>query len=684
MSRLYPNQPVGRVSPENAKVFAALRRIPGDNTHIWMALPSGNSWRPDWMILHEQRVCFLVAVSTESLQGDLFATTPADAPGTLEAAKLKSFVDEINLDSAYLAKPHQPPIYGVVLFPNIPHEAFDQFPPHPDVALWGREMIHPDFILEALEKTGGTGVFPTIWLDLLRHKICPETRIPRDLTVTPKRPQRRDLAPRHTRQLLDLDQEYLVKADLQLSNEATNAVNDARSGKLHLVTGVAGSGKSLVLLYRAALQATLQIDARILTLSHNRPITFELQLRQERIMPGTGLHWQTFYQWCHTLLPQTENPLADWERPSWIRELIAQHPALATIPEDFLVAELDWIREQAFPDDATYLTASRRGRKRPLSSEQRSSLLRLLADYRQKLQATGRTDWPQIAENVWLALRDGRISAPLHDHIFIDEAQFFPPLWFRIIRRCLEPENGTLFLAADPTQGFLKQRTSWRDCGIEVRGHATRLRKGYRNCREILAFASAFYRRRLPDQDDDNNLPDEADLLELPVGLAPLFIHVKHQQDELTCVTNQVLDAIKQGQTPASMLVLFKSNTLAKECVERLNRAHSSTIAWNAWEPNQPRQPMVRVTTLGRATGLESQAVFLCGLDSLLEDEHKLGLEINEQEEIIRANTRKIYMALTRASRLVYIIHRHPRTREILEGVSMEKTASQLLRLTTV
>ncbi len=678
MARLYPNQLVGVVSPENAKVFGALRRLPGDQTHIWRALTAGDPWRPDWMILHQERVCFLVAVSQQSLPGDLFGSQPSEAPGAIETQRLNTFFENLTADAAYLNKPLRPPIFGVVIFPNIPHEYFDQFPPNPDVALWGREMLYPSFIEEALEKTGSDGVFPTVWLDLLRHKICPESQIPRDLTVTPKRPQRRDLAPRHTRQLLDLDQEHLVKTDLLMNDDASNVT---RSGNLRLVTGVAGSGKSLVLLYRARLQATLCNEARILTLSHNRPITFELQSRQERIMPGTWLRWQTFYQWCHSLLPQTEKILSDWERKPWIQELAALHPTIAKLPAEFLVDELDWIREQAFSAETSYLIAARRGRHRPLNLDQRKAMLELLAEYRHKLAATEHCDWTSVPENVWHALRGGRIQSEAYDHIFIDEAQFFPPLWFKVILHFQKPAHGTIFLAADPTQGFLRHRTSWRDCGIEVRGHSARLKKGYRNCREILAFASAFFRRRLPDHDADNNLPNDFDLQGLPIGLPPEFIHVHHQQDELTCVTHQVLETIRHGQTPASLLVLFKSGTAVTECVERLNDLHGSPIAWNAKEPGQPRQPMVRVSTLNAATGLESQMVFLCGLDSLLEEEHRLGLEESEKDEIIRSNTRKIYMALTRASRQVYLVYRHPSTRELLEGLPMEKTASQLLRL---
>jgi len=63
----------------------------------------------------------------------------------------------------------------------------------------------------------------------------------------------------------------------------------------------------------------------------------------------------------------------------------------------------------------------------------------------------------------------------------------------------------------------------------------------------------------------------------------------------------------------------------------------------------------VRVTTLNAGAGLESPIVFLVGLSQLFEEEQSLRLSDDEREEIIRDNTRKIYMAATRAGqRLVF------------------------------
>jgi len=63
----------------------------------------------------------------------------------------------------------------------------------------------------------------------------------------------------------------------------------------------------------------------------------------------------------------------------------------------------------------------------------------------------------------------------------------------------------------------------------------------------------------------------------------------------------------------------------------------------------------VRVTTLNAGTGLESPIVFLVGLHELFEQEQSLRLSDEERETLILENTRKVYMAATRAGqRLVF------------------------------
>jgi superfamily I DNA/RNA helicase len=65
----------------------------------------------------------------------------------------------------------------------------------------------------------------------------------------------------------------------------------------------------------------------------------------------------------------------------------------------------------------------------------------------------------------------------------------------------------------------------------------------------------------------------------------------------------------------------------------------------------------VRVTTINAGTGLEAPVVFLMGLQQLFEQEDSLRLSKDDRVEQVLSNTRKIYMAATRAGQRLVITY---------------------------
>jgi superfamily I DNA/RNA helicase len=74
-----------------------------------------------------------------------------------------------------------------------------------------------------------------------------------------------------------------------------------------------------------------------------------------------------------------------------------------------------------------------------------------------------------------------------------------------------------------------------------------------------------------------------------------------------------------------------------------------------------PRQPVsgshVRVCGLDAVTGLESPIVFLLGTHRLIEAEESLRLSEEERTERRRDNTRRLYMAMTRAGQRLVLTY---------------------------
>jgi superfamily I DNA/RNA helicase len=103
-----------------------------------------------------------------------------------------------------------------------------------------------------------------------------------------------------------------------------------------------------------------------------------------------------------------------------------------------------------------------------LNEELRQQVFDSLMAYQALLKSQDKLDWGDVPRLLWKFTESGEVKLPEYDIILIDEAQFFAPLWVKLVRKALNPKNGHLFLVADPTQGFLGRGASWKSLGLEA------------------------------------------------------------------------------------------------------------------------------------------------------------------------------------------------------------------------
>ena len=94
-----------------------------------------------------------------------------------------------------------------------------------------------------------------LWLEKIRQSFTPEVLVPPEMTV--RSPNLHRVEAGLTDYLLDYNQEAAVKADLDIAPEGQALINDFR---LNIINGVAGSGKTLILLFRLRLLYHLYPD----------------------------------------------------------------------------------------------------------------------------------------------------------------------------------------------------------------------------------------------------------------------------------------------------------------------------------------------------------------------------------------------------------------------------------------
>jgi hypothetical protein len=672
MALILPDTPLVTTSPEVTRLHRLLKQLPDDDYTVWHRLTIHPEPGPDFWVLHRDQRALWLKVSPLTAadarrfgQADLFqsqAGRPADAEHKAMVNFVRAHVTE---DSQGFFQR----VPAAVVFPNLSNSELRQLAEMADTPLglhWvSKDHLAPATFVAWTENHLGESLTPAD-VAHLRQVFTPEVVIPAHFTVRAqaeslppgpewvvREPIARYTAARLTPFLLDYDQERVLKTDLDLSDEARATVDDFN---LRLVNGVAGSGKSLVVVYRAQLLRRLYPHKTILGLTHNRPLIRDLRARYQALNPeGRPVKWQTFYQWCRSLWPDGKpwrEPVGQRTREQLLTRVWHTHLSGTSISERALQDELDWCKDRLLFSREDYLAADRAGRGFALTEAQRQQVYDTFEAYQAELNRRGQMDWGDVPRQLWRWLQAGELPLPQYDVILVDEAQFFAPLWFELIKRAVRPRTGHLFLVADPTQGFLKRRQSWAASGLEVRGRVHRLKKSYRTTHEILNFATLLYRTRLPNDDDDIETPD---LFDMPGGLVPQVIQLTSSQDEITRVVNEIEQLIQQGIPKPHVLVIHTDWRGRDRLLERLQAKLGPTAVVDPVK--SVAADSIRVCTLNSVTGLESPIVFLVGAHQLFEQEQSIRLSDGERAELIRDNTRKLYMAITRAGQRVMLTY---------------------------
>lgn len=189
-----------------------------------------------------------------------------------------------------------------------------------------------------------------------------------------------------------------LKSDLDLSDEARSAVDDFN---LRLINGVAGSGKSLIVVYRAHLLHQLFPGKRILGLTLNKPLIDDLEARYRQLSNSqNGVVWQNFHQWCRGLKPPTE---PRWQvisigfRQRLIAEIWQQHLSDTSISECMFQEELDWFKDRLLFGRDEYVNADRAKRGFGLTLALRHKMYDAFIAYQKELKRRYSLIWGRCA-----------------------------------------------------------------------------------------------------------------------------------------------------------------------------------------------------------------------------------------------------------------------------------------------
>ncbi|MCZ7546707.1 MAG: NERD domain-containing protein [Anaerolineae bacterium] len=670
---------LGEVEKGEALVHRYLRRSLPDNYWVWHELKvrgKRDLFRPDFVVLGPDLGVTVVEVKgwkTESvvnadqhffyLRGEDKRQNPIEQARDYHHGILDALRRKRERALVHLSGPHEGrlrfPILYFVAFPRISRGEYVMAP-------WARFLDEDHVLFQedlSTDLLGHLLANRPLWfeksnnhlnrsqIDLIRAVLYPEVEV---------RPpyEGEQIA------LLDPEQEQIMKSHSYLSEEGQRT---ARELDVRMVRGVAGSGKSLIVIRRAQFLAQSYSDWRILVLTYNRPLAHYLE--QLNVYTGeetTQIEIMHFHRWCHRLL----GPIGEWREPisgPFRQELITKLLTVSGFEFDaaMVASEFQFIKGSLLTRWEEYKNAPRTGRQRGLGESQRYEIFTLLQNYQRFLISFSpkKMDWDDPPLLILRAIANGRIAPHQYHAILIDEAQDFAPSWLKVAQEMLKPETNLLFLAADGAQRIYKRSGSWLSMGIDVRGQRTRiLRKSYRNTYQIMKAASEVIRgddsvrESLVRQGDELLEPDYQDVT-MRNGPIPVFVGFDDPAKEFDYIVDQIHNLLANGYHPQDILVTHRHNDRVKELATALQGSGLVTSLLGE-EDYDPRKKSIKVCTMHKTKGLEFRVVFICGVDCLNED-HLRSAELSEEEweEILVAEKQLIYVGMTRARDCLYITY---------------------------
>jgi superfamily I DNA/RNA helicase len=330
----------------------------------------------------------------------------------------------------------------------------------------------------------------------------------------------------------------------------------------------------------------------------------------------------------------------------------AQRLALERLGVEFLLDEITWVidgRRLASLED--YWQAKRTGRQVRLNKTQREAIWKVHERFQDLVKQDGQVTWAQLramAADAAGRVREHR-EAP-YDAVVVDEAQDLQAASLQmLVHLCKQPNM--LFLTADANQSIYGPGFRWQDVHDQLRfqGRTGILKANYRSTKEIGEAALDYLRAGGPDVDADG-------IEYLFTGALPAVRAVPGSNEEILLLHRFIqLSSHELRVTPSSCAILVPSRAEGKRIAAELS-SRGLTAQFMEGKQLDLRAPVIKVLTLKSAKGLEFPSVAIAGMvnnDYLYSEANG---QDTMQEELLLRERRTLYVAMTRAMRVLLVI----------------------------
>jgi hypothetical protein len=426
-----------------------------------------------------------------------------------------------------------------------------------------------------------------------------------------------------------------------------------------LVSGAAGTGKSVVAVHRAAFLARHQTEARILLTSYSKTLSVRLAQQLDKLLRGEASVRQRIE------VAHLDRRLMDFAR-MWLGAInIAGRthiqPLLDRAARDAQLELKDpgflWVEWETVIDawgiesEVAYLRAQREGRGLALPPSARSRVWPVFSRTIEGLARQKLRTWAGVARAMAVFLQS-RSDRP-YSHVVADEAQDLSPAQLNFLRSLVAKGDDDITLAADIGQRIYRRPFSWLTTGMDVRGRASRLRVSYRSTRQILNMADRVVLP--PASEGQEDLVRDA--VAVRAGPKPKLMKCASLAEEAEAVASWIRACLADGIPAAQIAIFARTNMM----VERVG-AKAARLAGTKWvelkDEREPDGDSIMIGTIHAAKGLEFRAVAVigCGRDLIPLASVLTATASARDAALAEASERQLlYVALTRARDLLLV-----------------------------
>jgi Nuclease-related domain/UvrD-like helicase C-terminal domain/AAA domain len=329
---------VSRMTGGERRLAERLEQKLDDDYLLWYDVPVGPKHaHPDFVVLHPRRGLLILEVKDWKLDTirqvskqswEILAYgVPKTLPNPIEQARhyahqvtdaLCRDKQLIHADGPWRGKLNFPWGYGVV-FSHITRKQFDAAELHH--AIEPHRVVCADEMQESVEAetlqrrfwamfpTQMHGVLSLPQIDRVRWILFPEVRVSTQIGLFAAAETDEDDLPDFMR-VMDLQQEQLARS-----------LGDGH----RVIHGVAGSGKTMILGYRAEYLARVAHEKPILVLCYNEPLAVKLAAIMEAKGPHERVHVRHFHKWCREQLVTYGQPIPQEKNVSQLMAAFVLH-----------------------------------------------------------------------------------------------------------------------------------------------------------------------------------------------------------------------------------------------------------------------------------------------------------------------------------------------------------------------